>query len=114
MALQVFLHHVYEYLKGVRQLILHTTLTEHLCEMEARLRKEEIAYVAYPLGCSRVNLFFGNSLCVEVVRRIGKPNLTEWTAEEDFLLGILLGYDKLQQCRRFLEFRERRRESLAG
>lgn len=28
MALQVFLHHVYEYLKGVRQLILHTTLTE--------------------------------------------------------------------------------------
>ena len=114
MALQVFLHHVYEYLKGVRQLILHTTLTEHLCEMEARLRKEEIAYVAYPLGGSRVNLCFGNPLCVEVVRRIAKPNLTEWTEEEDFILGILLGYDKLQQCRRFLDFRERSRERLVG
>ena len=112
--MQVFLHHVYEYLKGVRQMVLHTTLSEHLCEMEARLRKEEIAYVAYPLGCSRVNLFFGNPLCVEVVRRIAKPNLTEWTEEEDFILGILLGYDKLQQCRRFLDFRERSRERLVG
>ena len=70
--------------------------------------------MAYPLGCSRVNLFFGNSLCVEVVRRIAKPNLTEWTEEEDFILGILLGYDKLQQCRRFLDFRERSRERLVG
>ena len=34
--MQVFLHHVYEYLKGVRQMVLHTTLSEHLCEMEAR------------------------------------------------------------------------------
>ena len=45
MALQVFLHHVYEYLKGVRQLILHTTLTEHLCEMEARLRRPALQHV---------------------------------------------------------------------
>ena len=39
--------------------------------------------------------------------------LGDWNAEEDFVLGILLGYDKLQQCRRFLEFQDRR-DVLAG
>lgn len=104
---------MYEYLKGVRHLILHTAEQRHLPAMEARLRRHGIPFVAYPLGAFRVNIFFGDEACVEVVRRIGKPHLGDWNAEEDFVLGILLGYDKLQQYRRFLEFQDRR-DVLAG
>jgi len=111
--LEVFNHHLYEFRKGVRRLILHTAPVRELAAMEEKLYRWGIDHLALPLGADRVNLFFGDGRCVEVVRRFRKENLTELTDEEDFILGVLLGYDLPKQCERFLEHRDRR-EVLAG
>ncbi len=100
--MRVFVHHLYEYRKGLRNLILHTTSGVHQPEMERKLRKNDIAYEIYPLRNGRINVFFGARACVDVIRRIGKPSLSEYTPEEDFILGIMLGYDRLRQCERYL------------
>ena len=47
------------------------------------------------------NGLFGNPACVEIVRRfVGRP-LNRWSPEEDFMLGVMLGYDRIQQCLRY-------------
>jgi len=38
-----------------------------------------------------------------------KENLNNYTDEEDFILGIMLGYDRYKQCDRFIK---RRNEKL--
>lgn len=98
----VFFHHVYEYKKGLRNLILHTTSQSNEAKIRAQLERKQIAYVIYPLGPDKINVFFGESICVEVIKQIGKTDLTEYTDEEDFLLGIMLGYDRKKQCERYL------------
>lgn len=100
--MKVFAHHVYEYRKGLRNLVLHTTRAEHRARIEDRLTRHGIDYVIYPINEERINLFFGAPECVAVIRRIGKPRLADYTPEEDFMLGIMLGYDRLAQCRRYL------------
>ncbi len=106
--MEVFNHHIYEYRKGVRRLILHTADAASLDEMRKKLDRWHIDYAVFPLGLDRINLFFGDALCVEVIRKIGKASLMDYSDEEDFILGILLGYDKIQQCERYLLQRERR------
>ncbi len=99
----VFLHHVYEYKKGLRNLILHTTSRENDSRIRERLEREHIAYAIYPLGKDKMNVFFGASICIDVIKQIGKSNLCDYTDEEDFLLGIMLGYDRKKQCERYLQ-----------
>lgn len=106
MSMNVFSHHLFEYRKGLRNLILHTTLAANRAPIETRLAKHGVDYVVYPLSNGRINVFFGAAECVETVRRIGKASLNDYTPEEDFLLGIMLGYDRLAQCRRYLVRRE--------
>jgi hypothetical protein len=103
----VFCHHIYEYQKGLRNLVLHTLPAEARSETERKLKRLGLAYLVYPLGEKRFNVFFGAEDCVEIVRRIGKPCLSDYTHEEDFILGIMLGYDRLRQCKRYLERHER-------
>lgn len=98
----VFHHHLYEYEKGLRRLILHTTGRDALPVMTEKLERSGVAYEVSPLGMRRANIFFGDEACVEIVRTIGKPSLTEYTPEEDFILGIMLGYCRRQQCDRYL------------
>lgn len=113
--MKVFCHHVYEYKKGLRNLVLHTTRAEHREAIEAKLQAEGIAHLVYPLGNGSINVFFGNSLCIEVLRRTDAGNLARLSDEEDFLLGIMLGYDRLQQCARYLKRRNREAvEELVG
>lgn len=101
--MQVFGHHLYEYCKGLRNLVLHTIAVEHREAAEQRLESAGIDCVVYPVNEKRVNLFFGASECVEVVRRIGKARLQDYTPEEDFMLGIMLGYERRKQCERYLK-----------
>lgn len=108
----VLCHHIYEYQKGVRNLVLHTLPASDRQDAERKLESKGIAYLVYPLGKTRINVFFGDGQCVEVVRRIGKTRLYDYTPEEDFMLGIMLGYDRLRQCKRYLE-RSRLRKSPA-
>lgn len=106
MSMKVFSDHLFEYRKGLRNLILHTTLAANRAPIEARLEKHGVDYVVYPLSNGRINVFFGAGECVETVRVIGKACLTDYSPEEDFVLGIMLGYDRLAQCRRYLVRRE--------
>ena len=98
----VFLHHIYEYKKGLRNLILHTTSKKNESKIRERLEREQIAYLIYTLGENKINVFFGDSICISVIKQIGKSNLCDYTDEEDFMLGVMLGYDRKIQCKRYL------------
>lgn len=100
--MKVFNHHIYEYRKGLRNLILHTISDEYRYLIETKLKKLAIAYHIYPLTNGNINVFFGAKECVDVIKAIGKTSLTDYTPEEDFILGTMLGYDRLQQCLRYL------------
>jgi len=105
--MQVFSHHLYEYTKGLRGLILHTTKRENEPTIRRRLTKSGISHIIYPNGPNKINVFFGDASCVNVVRAIGKQDLRRYTDEEDFILGALLGYDIRVQCERYLSRRSR-------
>jgi hypothetical protein len=102
-SMQIFCHHIYEYQKGIRNLILHTTDESDRPHIEQWLKKHEISYKIMPVGNGKINVFFGNELCISVIGKIKKDSLTAFTKEEDFILGIMLGYDRLKQCERFLD-----------
>lgn len=94
--------YLYELGRGVRQLFL-LTMTAHEAEaVLARLNKDGIAFFLQPVSDLKVNLYFGNPQFVAVARRIAIRPLAQLSAEEDFMLGTLLGYDREQQCRRYL------------
>ncbi|MFZ5945914.1 MAG: DUF2023 family protein [Bacillota bacterium] len=101
--MEVFYHHIYGYKKGLRNIILHTCHISCRNMIISRLEKEKIPFVIYQLGNDRINVFFGNELCIEIIKKINKSNLNEYTDEEDFMLGVMLGYDRLQQCERYLK-----------
>lgn len=102
--MKVFQHHIYEYRKGLRNLILHTISEQYRNRIEDKLEKLGIAYQVYRLKNGNINVFFGASECVDVIKAIGKESLADYTPEEDFILGTMLGYDRLQQCRRYIGF----------
>jgi hypothetical protein len=92
---------MYEYKKGLRSLILHTAKSGCKHTIICRLEKDDISYLVQDIDENRFNVFFGDENCVEVVRRFG-TTLDKLTSEQDFILGIMLGYDRIMQCRRYL------------
>lgn len=107
--LKVFNHHIYEFKKGIRTLILTTEKSKHKKVIEERLKHEKIDYVIHDVDAKKINVYFGEKPCVDVVKTLN-PKLNEHTPQEDFMLGILLGYDKVKQCVRYLDFRERAKQ----
>lgn len=100
---RVFAHNLYEYEKGLRDLVLYTTCAKDKLFIEATLKRRNVAYYIKEVNQKKINVFFGEPQCVEVVRPMGCRSLTELTDEEDFILGIMLGYDRLRQCERYLQ-----------
>jgi hypothetical protein len=101
-ALAMLPHYLYEFRKGVRQLFLLTmTLTEAQA-VQKRLLRERVAMHIQDVSEQKLNLYFGQARFVEIARRLAVRPLNELTPEEDFMLGILLGYERGQQCRRYL------------
>jgi hypothetical protein len=100
--LQVFHHHIYEYKKGLRNLILYTGRSEDREVIEARLAREGIACLVRDVSPGKINVFFGAPVCIQVLQSFGPRPLALFTCEEDFMLGIMLGYDRLKQCERYL------------
>jgi hypothetical protein len=105
--MQVFVHHIYEYEKGLRNLVLHTTSKDNLKLIETKLIHRKINYKIYKTKNEKLNIFFGAKECIEVINKIGKNYLVDYTAEEDFILGIMLGYDRKKQCQRFMDYKNR-------
>ncbi|MDR1168113.1 MAG: DUF2023 family protein [Heliobacteriaceae bacterium] len=100
--LRVFRHHIYEYKKGLRDLVLTTEKNQYRDIIENRLQKEEIPYLIRSAGGRTINVFFGDEDCIKVVKTFDEK-LNKLSPEQDFMLGAMLGYDKLQQCRRYLQ-----------
>ncbi len=100
-------HHIYEFKKEVRGLFLHTISNGEVENIRNKLETQGICCVVYRLNDRSSNTFFGKPDFVEVVERFGERKLNELTAEEDFILGIMLGYGQDQQCRRYLTKKQR-------
>lgn len=101
--LRVFSHHIYEYKKGLRNLILTTEKEANRAVIINRLEKENISYLIQNVDKNKINVFFGNPDCISVIRSFNQPKLNQYTPEQDFILGTLLGYDKIQQCQRYMK-----------
>ncbi|THB63127.1 MAG: DUF2023 family protein [Gammaproteobacteria bacterium] len=105
--MRVFCHHIYEFRKGLRNLVLYTGAESEKSMIEKKLKHYGIAYMIQPLTNGRINVYFGNNSCVQVIRSFGKKLMKNFTPEEDFILGTMLGYDRLLQCDRYLQRKEK-------
>ena len=94
--MKVFNHHIYEYKKGLRNLILHTACISDSEEIRERLERSDISYQIYNFSKNKINVFFGDKNCIEIIQKIKKEKLTDYTPEEDFILGTMLGYCRMQ------------------
>jgi hypothetical protein len=101
-VLRLFHHHIYEYRRGVRALFLMTINRRELALVLRELEAYGIHHFVQDVSAFKANLFFGRPAFVAVARSFVTRPLNTLTAEEDFMLGTLLGYDGEQQCRRFL------------
>ena len=100
--LRVFMHHIYEYKKGLRSLILTTEKASNRDYIKYRLEKEKIPYLIQDVSDRSINVFFVNEDCIKVVSTFDK-HLNKLSPEHDFMLGIMLGYDRILQCKRYMQ-----------
>ncbi len=101
--MKIICHHIYELNKGLRDLVLYTADIQKLSEVEKKLQTRKIDYEVQILKDKNFNVFFGEKRCVDVIRSFGGKLLNEYTNEQDFILGIMLGYSRAKQCERYLE-----------
>ncbi len=112
--MQILMHHVYEYKKGLRNLVLHTMNRREKHITEEMLTRKGISFYMQQLPSGKINVFFGNDKCVKIIESFGHKTLNDFTDEEDFILGTMLGYDRMQQCERFLKRRTTKAQVLAN
>ena len=99
--IKVLYNHIYEYKKGVRNLILYTLNEQYVSHACERLDKQRIPYLIQRAGKNNINIYFGQPECIETIRGFVSRPLNTLTPEEDFILGALLGYNICEQCKRF-------------
>ncbi len=109
--LRVFNHHIYEYKKGLRLLILTTEKKEYKEKIIHRLNQMNVDYVISDLknDNNKINVFFGDASCVQIIKNFGNDisNLSNLNPEQDFILGAMLGYCRKQQCERYLKLKNK-------
>jgi hypothetical protein len=101
--MDIFLHHLYEYRKGLRRLILHTTHIDNKTEILFKLKKANIDNLIVQVSENKINVFFGDAQFLSVLKSFEKDCLSDFSDKEDFILGALLGYDLKEQCRRYMK-----------
>lgn len=101
--LAVFRHHIYEYHTGIRNLFLTTEKSMYKDVIKDRLQKDGIAYLIHDISDKKINVYFGAKQCVDVVKSFNNKQLSKLTPEQDFILGIMLGYDRVKECERYLK-----------
>ena len=112
--MKVFAHHLYEYSKGLRRLILHTTKAEYKDVIVAKLERREISYIIQHVTKEKINIFFGADYCINVLKSFPHLNLRDLSLDKDFILGAMLGYDMKCHCRRYLRLLNDREEDGTG
>ena len=68
--IRIFLNHIYEFKKGVRNMVLYTMSKEHEEFAIRRLKNQKISYMIQEVGNNKINLFFGKPECMEAMRHI--------------------------------------------
>ncbi len=101
--MRVFNTYLYEVLKGTKPVALVTCENSLKGKIVSRLEKENIPFSVLDIDNSKINVFFGNKECIDVVKKIFMVPLCSLSPYEDFILGAILGYDIKLQCKRFLE-----------
>ncbi len=101
--MKVFLNHIYELKKGIRKMVLYTMPSKFEEFALLKLKGQNLAYCIQPISNGNINLFFGKSECVKAVEMMINRPLNELNAEQDFILGAILGYDISGQCERYLD-----------
>ena len=99
----VFNHHLYEYEKGLRRLILHTVNPKYLSIMTLRLSRRNVDYYIQIISAKKANIFFGDDECIQIIKSFKDKKLSDLSPEQDFILGTMLGYCRIQQCKRYLK-----------
>ena len=99
--IRVLSEQIYQYKKGVRQMVLCTFPERYESLAIKKLSSQAIDYIVQPVGNGRINLYFGRKACVEAIQYIISRPLSDISPEEDFILGALLGYDITMQCERY-------------
>lgn len=100
--MNVFYQLVYEYQKELRDLCLWTCSNKFEEKIIKSLKSQKIEYLICPLEHDKINVFFGMFECIEILKQFSCEKLNNLTVEEDFILGMMLGYGKNQQYQRFL------------
>jgi len=100
--MQVFYHLVYEYQKGLRDLCLFTCRDENEEKIIKALENQQIDYSICRITGNKINVFFGMKACLDIIKQFSCEDLNKLSHEEDFILGMMLGYAKPQQYVRFL------------
>ena len=85
-SMKLFLHQIYEFQKGVRSLVLCTMCRTCASLLSERLERLGIAYRIQSVTDSKVNLYFGNRMCLETVATFIHKPLNELTAAYSFLI----------------------------
>ena len=106
--MNLFNNYLYEYKKGLRNLALYTGRSEEEDMAVRKLKKENVTHYIHRVNGSKINIFFGDAECVSIIEQMKTKLLKELTPEEDFILGIMLGYDRLKQCERYLRRKNNR------
>lgn len=101
--MKILIHHIYEYNKGLRNLVLYTMDATEKDKVKEMLNNRGISYCFTKINSDKVNLFFGDKVCIKIIKSFGGKCLSDYTDEEDFMLGTMLGYDRKQQCERYVK-----------
>ena len=93
--------YIYELKKGTKLMALITVNTyfrERYCE---KIKKNHLHCCIQNIG-TKDNIFFGAKECIDIVSAFLSKKLHKLTPEQDFILGIMLGYNRSLQCKRYL------------
>ncbi len=101
--MEVFYHLVYEYQKGLRDLCLFTCVDKFFDKIKKILEYQKIDYLVLALPEDKINIFFGLKDCIDIVKSFSSEELNLLAPEEDFILGMMLGYSRQKQYSRFLK-----------
>ena len=69
--MQILTHHIYEYKKGLRNLVLYTMSTEEKSKAETLLTSRGISCCFAKVSSDKVNLFFGDEVCIKIIQSFG-------------------------------------------
>lgn len=100
--MELFSNLIYECKKGMRDMAMYTCKKEDFPRYIDHLNKNKMEFVMKDIGNNKINLFFGNLACLDILKYFSSEKLDKLSPYEDFILGIMLGYSRNEQYQRLL------------